>query len=148
MKCVRSSRWRTAPASAWPRIRAVTSRFKTRSVLVWTASSKRAAARGVTLCCGTDLLPSDPVDGTVATIREVELLASVGLSPLQAIQAGTLNSARLCGTDRETGSLESGKAADLIVVAGRPDHNIRDLREVRLVMKGGAVFRSQVPGLV
>jgi imidazolonepropionase-like amidohydrolase len=111
------------------------------------ASIKRAAARGVTLCCGTDLLASDPVDGTVATIREVELLASVGLSPLQAIQAGTLNSARLCGTDRETGSLESGKAADLVAVAGRPDQQIKDLREVRLVMKGGAVFRSQVPGL-
>ncbi len=111
------------------------------------ASIKRAVARGVTLCCGTDLLPSDPVDGTVATICEVELLASVGLSPMQAIQAGTLNAARLCGTDRETGSLETGKAADLIAVAGRPDQQIKDLREARLVMKGGAVFRSQVPGL-
>ncbi len=111
------------------------------------ASIKRAVTRGVTICCGTDLLPSDPVDGTVATIREVELLATVGLSPVRAIQAATLNSARLCGTDGETGSLEAGKAADLIAVAGRPDQKIRDLRDVRLVMKGGTVFRSEVAGV-
>lgn len=104
-------------------------------------------ACGVTLCCGTDLLPSDPVDGTVATIREVELLAACGLKPLQAIQAATLNSARLCGTDREVGSLEAGKVADLVAVTGRPGRKIRDLRDIRLVMKGGVVFRSQVQGL-
>jgi imidazolonepropionase-like amidohydrolase len=111
------------------------------------ASIKRALVRGVTLCCGTDLLPSDPVDDTVATIREVELLADVGLSPLQAIRAATVESARLCRTDHEVGSIERGKQADLIAVAGQPDHNIRHLREIRLVMKGGAVFRSQVPAL-
>ncbi len=111
------------------------------------ASIRRAVARGVTLCCGTDLLPSDPVDGTVATIREVELLTTCGLSPLEAITAATLNSARLCATDREVGSLEAGKAADLIAVAGRPDQHIRDLQDIRLVMKGGVIFRSQVPSL-
>lgn len=111
------------------------------------ASIKRAVARRVTLCCGTDMLPSDPVDGTVATIREVELLSTCGLSPLEAIKAATLNSATLCGTDREVGSLEAGKVADLIAVAGRPDQHIRDLRETRLVMKGGVVFSSRIPGL-
>jgi hypothetical protein len=45
------------------------------------------------------------------------------------------------------GSLESGKLADLIAVAGRPDEQIRDLRQLHLVMKGGAIFRSQVPDL-
>ncbi|MDR7519190.1 MAG: amidohydrolase family protein [Armatimonadota bacterium] len=111
------------------------------------ASIRRAAARGVTLCCGTDLLPSDPVDGTVATIREVELLTDCGLTPLEAIRAATFNSARLCGVDAETGTLEAGKQADLIAVAGQPDRQIRDLREVRVVMKGGVVFRSRLPGL-
>ncbi len=111
------------------------------------ASIKRAVARRITLCCGTDMLPSDPVDGTVATIREVELLSTCGLSPLEAIKAATLNSATLCGTDRDVGSLEAGKVADLIAVAGRPDQNIRDLRETRLVMKGGVVFSSRVPGV-
>jgi imidazolonepropionase-like amidohydrolase len=104
------------------------------------ASIRRAVAHGVTLCCGTDLLPSDPVDGTVATIREVELLVECGLTPMQAIQAATINSARLCGTDRDAGTLEPGKVADLLVVTGRPDERIRDLREIRLVMKGGAAL--------
>jgi imidazolonepropionase-like amidohydrolase len=111
------------------------------------ASAKRGVKRGVTMCVGTDLLPSDPVDGTVATIREVELLVEAGLPPMQAIQAGTINCARLCGIDSEVGTLQTGKAADLIAVAGKPDEKIRDLREIRLVMKGGAVFRSQVAGL-
>jgi len=112
------------------------------------ASIKRAVGRGVTAGCGTDLLPSDPVDGTVATIREVELLAACGLTPLRALRAATFDSARLCGTESQVGSLEAGKMADLIAVAGRPDEQIRDLRQVRLVMKGGAVFRSEVPGLI
>lgn len=111
------------------------------------ASIQRAVAHGVTLCCGTDLLPSDPVDGTVATIREVELLVTCGLSPLAAIRAATLDAARLCGTDREVGSLTPGKLADLIAVAGQPDRQIRDLRAVRLVMKGGVVFRSDLAEL-
>jgi imidazolonepropionase-like amidohydrolase len=111
------------------------------------ASIKRAVARGVTVGCGTDLLPSDPVDGTIATIREVELLASCGLPSLRALRAATLDSARLCGTDAQTGSLEAGKYADLIAVAGRPDEQIRDLRQVRLVMKGGTIFRSEIPDL-
>jgi imidazolonepropionase-like amidohydrolase len=111
------------------------------------ASIRRAVARGVTICCGTDLLPSDPVDGTVATIREVELLVEAGLSPLAALRAATLDAARLCHMAGTTGSLEPGKAADLIAVEGRPDHTIRDLRQVRLVLKDGVVFRSQVPGL-
>jgi imidazolonepropionase-like amidohydrolase len=111
------------------------------------ASIMRAVARGVTVGCGTDLLPSDPVDGTVATIREVELLAACGLTPLRALRAATLDSARLCETDGQVGSLEAGKYADLIAVAGRPDEQIRDLRQVRLVMKGGAIFRSEIPDL-
>jgi len=111
------------------------------------ASIRRAVARGVTVGCGTDLLPSDPVDGTVATVREVELLAACGLTPLQALRSATFDSARLCGTESQVGSLEAGKMADLIAAAGRPDEQIRDLRQVRLVMKGGAVFRSEVPDL-
>ena len=67
--------------------------------------------------------------------------------PTRGITAATLNSARLCGTDREVGSLETGKVADLIAVTGRPDQHVRDLRETCLVMKGGVVFSSRVPGV-
>ena len=111
------------------------------------ASVQRAVDAGVTLCTGTDLLPSDPVGGTVATIREAELLVEAGLSPLGALRAATHNSAELCGVLDQTGSLAAGKQADLIVVAGRPDARIQDLREARLVMKGGDIFRNELSDL-
>lgn len=111
------------------------------------ASIKRAVAAGVTICNGTDLLPSDPVDGTVATIREVELLVETGLSPLEALRSATYNSALLCGVEKQTGSLVAGLDADLLVVDGKPDVSIRDLRAIQLVMKGGAVFRNELAGL-
>ena len=111
------------------------------------ASIRRAVAAGVTLATGTDLLPSDPVDGTVATIREAELLVEAGLSPLAALQAATHNGAKICGVLAETGTLTAGKQADLIVVNGKPDQQIRDLRNIQLVMRGGAVFRNELPNL-
>lgn len=111
------------------------------------ASIRRAVAAGVTFCTGTDLLPSDPAGGTVATIRETELLVEAGLSELQAIQAATGNSARLCGVDGETGTLAKGMQADLLVIDGKPDAQIRDLRNVQLVMKGGAIFHSDLDKL-
>lgn len=111
------------------------------------ASIRRAVAAGVTICNGTDMLPSDPVDGTVATIREVELLVEAGLTPLEAIRAATHNSAELCGVLAETGTISAGKQADLLVVDGKPDQTIRDLRNVQLVMRGGAIFRNELPTL-
>lgn len=110
-------------------------------------SIRRAVAAGVTFCTGTDLLPSDPVDGTVATIREVELLTEMGLSPLDAIKAATHNSAKLCGVLDQTGTIAPGKQADLLVIDGKPDVTIRDLRGIQLVMKGGAIFRNELPNL-
>lgn len=110
-------------------------------------SIQRAVAAGVTLCTGTDLLPSDPVDGTVATIREVELLTEMGLSALDAIKAATHNSAKLCGVLDQTGTIAAGKQADLLVIDGRPDEDIKALRKIQLVMKGGAIFRNELPHL-
>ncbi|MEM7134148.1 MAG: amidohydrolase family protein [Chloroflexota bacterium] len=110
-------------------------------------SIQRAVAAGVTLCTGTDLLPSDPVDSTVATIREVELLTEMGLSALDAIKAATHNSAKLCGVPGETGTISAGKEADLLVIDGCPDQTIKELRNIQLVMRGGAVFRNELANL-
>lgn len=110
-------------------------------------SIQRAVSVGVTLCTGTDLLPSDPVDGTVATIREVELLTEMGLSALDAIKAATHNSAKLCGVLSETGTISAGKEADLLVIDGHPDQTSKDLRRIQLVMRGGAIFRNDLPNL-
>lgn len=104
-----------------------------------------AIAAGVPICTGTDLLPSDPLDGTTAMVRELELLVEAGLSPLEAIKAATANSARLCDLQDRTGILQKGLAADLILVKGRPDRKIEDLRNLVLVAKGGQVLRCELP---
>ena len=111
-------------------------------------SCRRAVQAGVTICTGTDLLPSDPIDGTTPTIRETELLVEdVGMTPLQAIRCATRNGAELCGVLAETGTLEPGKLGDFLIVEGRPDENIRDLRNLRLVSKGCRLVKSDLPAI-
>ena len=112
------------------------------------ASIGNAIKAGVTICVGTDLLPSDPIDGTNATVREMELLVKAGLTPMQAIKAATSNSARLTDTIGFTGTLEAGKCGDFIAVKGKPDQNISDMRNLALVSKGCRLVWSEVPGMV
>lgn len=100
---------------------------------------------GVKICVGTDLLPSDPIDGTNATVREVELLTECGLTPLEAIKAATGNSAELCGLQNKTGTLKAGLMGDFIIVEGKPDENIRDLRNLKLVSKDCRLVWGELP---
>lgn len=72
-----------------------------------------------------------------APLRELELLVESGLTPLEAIRAATFNGAQFLYRDREIGSLEPGKLADLIVVNGNPAANISAIRQVERVMVGG-----------
>lgn len=125
--------------------------FQIRKLEEAAAEHRRSIARavqvGVKICVGTDLLPSDPIDGTVATIREVELLNSVGLSAMESLKAATINSAQLCGVDDVTGSLEPGKEGDFLVVEGKPDENVSDLRKIRQVVRNCRLVWSDLPQL-
>ena len=77
-------------------------------------------------------------------LREMQLLLAAGLTPLEVIEAGTRNAARVCGHDDELGTLEPGKLADVIVVAGDPLTNIEAMRQVVVVVKGGQIaYHSQ-----
>ena len=69
------------------------------------------------------------------------------MSELEALRAATANSAKICGIEKTTGTIASGYQADLLVIDGKPDQNIRDLRKIQVVMKGGSIFRSDVSGL-
>ncbi len=76
---------------------------------------------------------------------ELDMLVDAGMTPMEAIVAGTGEAAACCGIDGEVGTLEAGKLADIIVVDGNPLQDITILQErerVRLVMKGGQVFRD------
>jgi imidazolonepropionase-like amidohydrolase len=100
---------------------------------------KLAMANHVPIAMGTDAGVGK--HGTNA--HELELLVSWGgMRPLEAITASTMNGARLLGWDRIIGSLEPGKYADVIAVAGDPSQDISRIRQVLFVMKDGTVYRN------
>ncbi len=72
--------------------------------------------------------------------REAELLVEAGFTPGQAIQIATLNGARFMGADKELGSIEVGKAADLVLVKGNPATDIKNIENVALVFKDGVGY--------
>lgn len=114
------------------------------------AAVRYAHKHGVKVCVGTDMVPSDPVlRGTNATIMEMELINAYGdFSPLETIKAATSTGAELCGLQNVTGALKAGLEADIIAVKGKPDVNIPDMRNLSLVVKGGALVWSTLPGYV
>jgi imidazolonepropionase-like amidohydrolase len=69
-------------------------------------------------------------------------MVKLGLSPLQSIQAATVNAADLLGWSDRVGTLEAGKLADVIAVDGDPVADVRALENVRFVMKGGDVIKQ------
>jgi imidazolonepropionase-like amidohydrolase len=74
---------------------------------------------------------------------EFELMVKHGMPAAEAIKAATVNAADLLGIAAEAGTLEGGKRADLIAVAGDPIANIAVLKNVSFVMKDGKVHKHQ-----
>jgi imidazolonepropionase-like amidohydrolase len=65
-----------------------------------------------------------------------------GMSPMQALQAATINPARYMGMDKELGSIEAGKLADLLVLDGNPLEDIRVTDDMAYVILNGRVYES------
>jgi imidazolonepropionase-like amidohydrolase len=97
----------------------------------------------VKIALGTDQFPFEPNDGTTATVREMEYYVQAGMTPLQALRAATIEPATLLGVEKDLGTLESGKLADIVAVAGDPVQNISALRRIAWVMKGGKLCRDE-----
>ena len=105
----------------------------------------RAIDAGVTMINGTDWPPGDPCDGTTVAIREMELMVEAGMTPLQSIQAATVNAAKLCGLSDEVGVVEPGMAADLVAVNGDPTKDISAMRNIEAVLQAGSLVRADPP---
>ena len=95
-------------------------------------------AAGVPIAMGSDVGPFP--HGTQG--REFALLVKYGMTPLAAIQAGTLNGAKLLGWDGQIGALKPGYFADVIAVPGNPLTDISVLQKVAFVMKGGMIYKK------
>ena len=66
------------------------------------------------------------------------------MTPMQIIQASTMNGAHLLRLDKEIGTIEAGKIADIVVVGGDPLADLQALRSVRLVVHGGTIIRDEI----
>jgi imidazolonepropionase-like amidohydrolase len=92
-------------------------------------------AAGVPLLAGTD----EGVPG-FSVAREIELYVAAGMTPMDALRAATAVSAKAMGLERETGTVEPGKRADLLILDANPLDAISNIRRMAFVMKGGALY--------
>ena len=104
---------------------------------------KKLHSAGVNIAAGTDSGTPGVVIGK-GLHKELELMVEAGISPMEAIVAGTRNAANNLGKGSELGTIEPGKLADIIAVSGDPLKDIRDTREIKLVIKDGKTLVSRI----
>jgi imidazolonepropionase-like amidohydrolase len=102
------------------------------------ASFKAARAAGVTICAGGDV----GVFAHGENVRELELMQDAGMPAREVLMAVTSVNARAFRIEDRVGAVRAGLIADLVAVTGDPSTDIRALRQVRMVMKGGRVVRE------
>lgn len=103
------------------------------------ATFAKAYKAGVKIAFGTDSGVSAHGDNA----REFELMVEAGMPPMEAIQAATLEASKLLNISDQLGSIEEGKIADLVAVAGDPLEDISLMKDVSFVMKAGTVYKKK-----
>jgi len=98
------------------------------------------AKAGGLLIAGPDPTGNGGTIPGFADHREIELLVEAGFTPVEAVKIATYNGAVFEGRDKQVGSIERNKSADLFVVKGDPSKNIDDIENVELVIKDGVAF--------
>jgi len=101
----------------------------------------KAYRAGVPIAFGTDAGVYPHGDNA----HEFELMVKAGMPPAFALQAATRNAAKLLRMDRDIGSVEAGKYADIVAVPGDPLADISLMKQVTFVMKGGTVYKQTEP---
>jgi imidazolonepropionase-like amidohydrolase len=108
------------------------------AVAVRSAMFRNALRMGVKIAFGTD----SAVSPHGINAQEFGLMVDLGMTPAAALRAATVSAADLLGLSQTIGTLQPGKAADVIAVPGNPLADIHAMERVKFVMKGGEVFRN------
>ena len=106
------------------------------------ANFTKAIQKGVKVALGTDAGGFDWKK--VNQAKEFEYYVHYGMTPMQAIRAGTSVASALLGWSETGGTVEAGKWADLVAVSGDPLKDITELQQVKFVMKGGVIFKDEL----
>ena len=107
-----------------------------RAVEQYVETLSKAHKYGVTVVFGGDTYHADPR-------TEYKALIEAGFSPMEALNAGTINAATFLGLNDQLGTIEKGKLADLVVLKGNPLENPDSLSDVAAVMKEGKVYTPE-----
>jgi imidazolonepropionase-like amidohydrolase len=99
---------------------------------------RKAVAAGAKMSFGTDA----GVCAYGTSAKQFAFMVKYGMTPMQAIQAATVNAAELLGRSSELGSIKAGRFADLIAVEGDPITDIRVLENVPFIMKEGKIYKQ------
>jgi imidazolonepropionase-like amidohydrolase len=108
--------------------------------------TRRFYRAGGFLIMGADSQAAAP-DGALpgwSMHQELELFVQAGLTPMEVIQVATLNNAKIMARDKDLGTLEPGKYADLIILDADPLEEIRNTRKIHLVIKDGLVLEPDI----
>lgn len=122
----------------FPETREDDTEFRRRIIAHHKEVFQKAMKMGVKICFGTDVGAFE--HGTSA--REFVRMVEYGMKPIEAIRSATTRAAELVRMDKQIGSVEAGKLADIIGLEGNPLDDIRAISRVVFVMKGGKVFKS------
>ena len=107
---------------------------------------RRFVAEGGKVALGTDYAGYTCSWELGMPMTEIRLMAEAGMTPMQIIVAATRHGAHVSNLERELGTLERGKIADLFVIDGNPLVNLENLQRVRLVIREGVVIRNELSG--
>jgi imidazolonepropionase-like amidohydrolase len=102
----------------------------------------KAMQKGVKIALGTDAGGFDWKK--VNQAKEFEYYVQYGMTPMQAIRAGTSVASELLGWSETAGTVAAGNWADLVAVSGNPIKDITELQKVKFVMKGGVIFKNEL----
>jgi imidazolonepropionase-like amidohydrolase len=102
------------------------------------ANLKRVFDAGIPIAMGTDAGNPLTLHGP-SIYKEMEAMQSAGLTPMQVLVASTRGGAQAMGRDKEIGTIEKGKLADLLIVGGDPAADVANLRKIRYVVRGGVM---------